>query len=55
MEQGFKKIIDDGHKECFDCKEIHFIPEGKIRCLPCAGKFIKQERAKEKGTFYEIL
>lgn len=32
---GMAKIIGEGFKKCGRCGEDHYIPKGKIYCLPC--------------------
>lgn len=39
--QGLRKAVE-GQKECVDCKQVHFIPDNKEKCLPCLIKSRKE-------------
>lgn len=47
MEKEFKKLVEPNTKQCIDCKDEHYIPNDKERCLPCG--FRKSKMQKHEG------
>ena len=44
-----ERIIDPKlNKECPDCKESHYMPEGKTKCLPCRVRELKKQKKQQK-------
>lgn len=40
-------LLSGFHKECIDCKQSHYIPNEKVRCLPCGFKESKKVKTAD--------